>query len=161
MSRTLILFLILSTGSHVLAQEKKQSGVATTQAATETERPKTEVDQQIAKARERGETVLVRCLEDCDKKNAVEGDLEAGRPLVLPKPTYPALARRAKATGQVMVQLLIDVDGTVLNAVAVEGHPLLYAVSVEAAKNSRFSPTKLDGKPVKVTGVISYNFFSY
>ena len=131
MSRTLILFLILSTGSHVLAQEKKQSGV------------------------------LVRCLEDCDKKNAVEGDLEAGRALVLPKPTYPALARRAKATGQVLVQLLIDVDGTVLNAVAVEGHPLLYAVSVEAAKNSRFSPTKLDGKAVKVTGLISYNFFSY
>ncbi len=164
MSRILILisaFLIWSTGSHVFAQDKKQSGVATTQAATETERPKTDVDRQIEKARELGDTVLVMCLENCDEKKAVEGDLEVGRALELPKPAYPKLARAAHASGQVIVQLLIDVDGTVMNAAAVSGHPLLYSVSVEAAKNSRFSPTKLDGKPVKVTGVITYNFVSY
>jgi TonB family protein len=74
----------------------------------------------------------------------------------LPKPRYPALARAAHISGQVTVQLLIDVDGTVMEAAAVSGHPLLYGVSVEAARNSRFSPTKLDGKPVKVTGVITY-----
>ena len=153
-------FLIWSSGSHAFAQDKKQSGVATTQATTETERPKTDVDREIEKARERGETVLGTCLQDCDEKDAVEGDLETGRALVLPKPAYPKLARAARASGEVIVQLLIDVDGTVLNAAVVSGHPLLYAVSLEAAKNSRFSPTKLDGKPVKVTGVLTYNFVS-
>ena len=162
MSRILILLsalLIWSTGSHAFAQDKQQSGSATTKAATETERPKTEVDELIGKARERGETVLTRCLQDCGE-NAIEGELEPGRALELPKPSYPPIARKAHVSGQATVQLLIDVDGTVLKAVAVSGHPLLYGVSVEAAKNARFSPTKLDGTPVKVTGVIVYNFVS-
>lgn len=162
MSRILILlsaFLIWSTGFNAFAQDTKQSGVATTQAATETERPKTEVDRLLDKAKERGEVVLARCLQDCGE-NSIEGDVETGRALQLPKPRYPALARAAHVSGQVTVQLLIDVDGTVMEAAAVSGHPLLYGVSVEAARNSRFSPTKLDGKPVKVTGVITYNFMS-
>lgn len=154
MRRILILlsaFLIWSTGSHASAQDKPSGA--------ETERPKTEVDKLIDKAKEGGETVLARCLQDCGE-NAIEGELEPGRALELPKPSYPAIARKAHASGQVTVQLLIDVDGTVLKAVAVGGHPLLQGVSVEAAKNARFSPTKLDGKPVKVTGVVVYNFVS-
>lgn len=59
---------------------------------------------------------------------------------------------------QVQVQVLIDVDGTVIAAAAVSGHPLLFGASVAAARNARFSPTKFNGEPVKVTGVISYNF---
>jgi len=152
MNRILILlsaFLILWAGSHASAQDKKQPA--------ETERPKTEVDTQLEKAKERGELVLARCLENCGD-NKVEGDVEAGHALEMPKPRYPQMARMAHVSGQVVVQLIIDVDGTVMAAAAVSGHPLLYGVSVEAAKNSRFSPTKLDGKPVKVTGVITYNF---
>lgn len=162
MSRILILlsaFLIWSSGSHAFAQDKQQSGAAMAKAAPEAERPKTEVDRLIDKSKERGETVLTRCLQDCGE-NAIEGELEPGRALKLPKPSYPAIARKAHASGQVMVQLLIDVDGTVLEAVAVSGHPLLNGVSVQAAKDARFSPTKLAGKPVKVTGVIIYNFVS-
>lgn len=162
MSRILILltaFLIWSTGSSAFAQDKLQSGVATDKAATETERPKTEVDRILEKAKERGELVLARCLQDCGE-NAIEGDVEVGRALELPKPAYPPIARAAHVSGTVTVQLIIDVDGTVIAAAAVSGHPLLHGVSVEAAKNARFSPTKLDGKPVKVTGVISYNFIA-
>ena len=160
MRRILILlsvFLIWSIGSSALAQDKKPTGVATTKAETETERPKTEVDRLLEEARERGDLVLARCLQDCDGK-IVDGDVETGRALELPKPAYPPIARAAHVSGTVTVQLIIDVDGTVMAAAAVSGHPLLYGVSVEAAKNSRFSPTKLDGKPVKVTGVIAYNF---
>ena len=117
------------------------------------------MDELLDKAKDHGEMVLARCLQDCGE-NAVEGDVEAGRPLEMPKPRYTELARRAHVSGQVTVQLIIDIDGTVMAAAAVSGHPLLYGVSVEAAKNSRFSPTKLNGKPVKVTGVITYNFVS-
>jgi TonB family protein len=158
MKRILILlsaFLIWSTSS--FAQEKKQTGE--TPAKAETERPKTEVDGLLEKAKERGELVLAACLQDCGE-NAVEGDVEVGHVLELPKPRYTELARKAHVSGQVTVQILIDVDGTVIAAAAVGGHPLLYGVSVEAAKNARFSPTKLAGKPVKVTGVINYNFVS-
>lgn len=162
MSRILILlsaFLIWSNGSYAVAQDTKQSGVATTQGATETERPKSEVDKLLEKAKEHGERVLVRCLQDCGE-TAIEEGVEVGRALELPKPAYPPIARAAHAYGQVTVQLLIDVDGTVIAAAVVSGHPLLYGVSMEAAKNSRFSPTKVDGNPVKVTGVIVYNFIS-
>jgi protein TonB len=58
----------------------------------------------------------------------------------------------------VVVQVVIDENGRVISAQAVSGHPLLQAVSVAAARNARFSPTKLSGQPVKVTGVITYNF---
>jgi TonB family protein len=61
-------------------------------------------------------------------------------------------------TGQVTVQVLIDENGNVISASAASGHPLLRAAAVNAARASKFSPTKLSGQPVKVNGVIIYNF---
>jgi protein TonB len=58
----------------------------------------------------------------------------------------------------VVVQVLIDENGNVVSAHAVSGHPLLQAAAVGAARSAKFSPTKLSGQPVKVTGVIQYNF---
>lgn len=162
MSRILILlsaFLICLTGPHVFAQEQKPTGETATPTKTEAERPKTEVDELVEKARKDGEMVLVRCLQDCGEE-AIDSNVEVGKTLQLPKPKYSPLARAAHVSGQVVVQLIIDTDGTVMAAAAVSGHPLLLGVSVEAARNSRFSPTKVDGKPVKVTGVITYNFIS-
>ena len=49
-------------------------------------------------------------------------------------------------------------NGNVIAAHAVSGHPLLQSAAVGAARQARFSPTKLSGQPVKVTGVIQYNF---
>ena len=83
-----------------------------------------------------------------------------GRALALPKPEYPKIARSAHASGTVTVQVVIDEAGNVISAHAVGGHPLLQAVSVAAAREAKFSPTKLCGEPVKVAGVITYNFFA-
>ena len=154
--------LILSFGAHTFAQESTQNPKSTTPSApTESERPKTEVDQRLEEAKKRGELVLARCLENCGEDEKIEGEVEPGRALELPKPEYPAIARRAHASGQVVVQIIIDTDGTVIAAAAVSGHPLLYGVSVAAARRTRFSPTKFKGEPVKVTGVISYNFIPH
>jgi len=124
---------------------------------SETEQPKNEVELKLEEAKKHGETVLGVCLEDCEGKGLV-GDLERGRALELPKPDYPRIARAGHASGEVKVQVIIDVDGKVIAAAAVSGHPLLYGVSVAAARQARFTPTKFNGEPVKVTGVISYNF---
>jgi outer membrane biosynthesis protein TonB len=48
-----------------------------------------------------------------------------------------------------MVQVLIDEEGNVVEARAIEGHPLLQAACVDAARQARFSPTFLGGQPVK------------
>ncbi|HEY0004158.1 MAG TPA: TonB family protein [Pyrinomonadaceae bacterium] len=88
----------------------------------------------------------------------ISGGVLNGRAISLPKPPYPAIARSAHAGGTVTVQVTIDENGGVISARAVSGHPLLQAVAVQAARQARFSPTKLSGVPVKVTGVITYNF---
>jgi len=157
--RLILLSAILAAAavSPAFAQENNQTPKPAPSATTATERPKTEVDKQLEESKKRGELVLAACLEDCHGEG-VSGDLERGQALELPKPAYPAIARMAHASGQVLVQVIIDVDGKVIVASAVSGHPLLYGVAVAAAKNARFTPTKFNGEAVKVTGVISYNF---
>lgn len=76
----------------------------------------------------------------------------------LPKPAYPPIAVQAGARGRVSVQVLIDEHGKVIHAQAISGHPLLTASAVRAAYQARFSPTLLSGEPVKVSGVINYDF---
>lgn len=88
----------------------------------------------------------------------VSGGVLNGKATSLPKPAYPAAARAVRAGGAVSVQVLIDESGRVVSASAVGGHPLLRAAAEGAARGARFSPTLLSGQPVKVSGVITYNF---
>ena len=88
----------------------------------------------------------------------ISGGVLNGKAINLPKPAYPPIARAAHAAGTVVVQVTIDENGNVIAAHAVSGHPLLQGAAVGAARQARFSPTKLSGQPVKVTGVIQYNF---
>ena len=92
------------------------------------------------------------------KRRPISGGVLNGKAIVLPKPDYPADAKSAGAAGSVAVQVTIDEMGSVIEAKAVSGHPLLQQPSVNAALQARFSPTQLMGEPVKVTGVIVYNF---
>ena len=81
-----------------------------------------------------------------------------GMAIYLPKPAFTPIARAAHASGTVTVQVLIDEQGKVISAKAVNGHPLLLKESVQAAYQARFTPTRLSNQPVKVSGVITYNF---
>jgi periplasmic protein TonB len=76
----------------------------------------------------------------------------------LPKPVYSSIAKAARAFGTVTVQVLIDENGKVVSARALSGNPLLLRESVQAAYQARFTPTTLSQQPVKVSGVITYNF---
>jgi TonB family protein len=88
----------------------------------------------------------------------ISGGVLNGKAISLPKPPYPPVARAVRASGSVSVQVLIDEQGNVISASAVSGHPLLRASAVAAAHGAKFSPTVLSGQPVKVSGVITYNF---
>ena len=91
-------------------------------------------------------------------KAPISGGVLNGKAISLPKPPYPAIAKAAHASGTVTVQVTIDESGKVISAHAVGGHPLLQQAAVQAAYGARFTPTQLSGQPVKVTGVITYNF---
>ena len=88
----------------------------------------------------------------------VSGGVLNGKATSLPKPAYPPAAKAVRASGSVSVQVLISETGSVISATAVSGHPLLRAAAASAARGARFSPTLLSGQPVKVSGVITYNF---
>ena len=91
-------------------------------------------------------------------RKQISGGVLNGKAVSLPKPSYPDAARSANASGQVAVLVTIDENGNVISAVPVSGHPLLKASAAEAAKRSTFSATKMSGQPVKVSGIITYNF---
>ena len=76
----------------------------------------------------------------------------------LPQPKYPAIARSARASGTVKVQVLVDENGQVISARAISGHPLLQAAAVTAARQASFAPAQLNGQPARVSGVLIYNF---
>jgi TonB family protein len=73
-------------------------------------------------------------------------------------PTYPPIAKAAGAQGPVSVQIVVSESGTVESAKATSGHPLLQQAAVDAARQWEFSPTKLSGNAVKVSGAISFVF---
>ena len=88
----------------------------------------------------------------------VSGGVLNGKAISLPKPSYPPSAKRLRAAGVVTVEVLLDEDGKVVSARAIEGNTLLRDAAVYAARQARFSPTVLSGQPVKVSGVITYKF---
>jgi TonB family protein len=88
----------------------------------------------------------------------VSGGVLNGAALNLPAPTYPESAKRMRVGGTVVVEVVIDELGKVISAKASGGPAALREASVQAALHARFSPTKLSGQPVKVTGVINYRF---
>ena len=81
-----------------------------------------------------------------------------GQATSLPQPPYPIIAIQAGVQGKVGVQVLIDEKGNVISATAIDGHPMLRLAAQKAALQAKFSPTTLGGMPVRVSGVITYDF---
>ena len=88
----------------------------------------------------------------------MSGGVLNGTAISLPSPSYPDAARRLRIGGLVSVEVVVDETGKVISAVATSGPAILRDVAVQAAMKARFSPTKLSGQPVKVSGVINYRF---
>ena len=88
----------------------------------------------------------------------INGGILNGKAISLPLPPYPPIARAARASGTVTVQVIVNEQGCIQSARAVTGHPLLQSAAVQAAKQACFAPTRLSGQPVKVSGVVTYNF---
>jgi TonB family protein len=157
----LTLFLVaLSYNSSVAqGQEAVRQQPNLPQAQGETNQPKSEIDEALAELKKRGEPIIRLCKNKCTDANRVINDIVIKEHTTdLVTPTYPAIARSAHAAGQVGVLVIIDKDGKVKAAEIIEGHPLLRAAAVKAAKASKFTPTLLEGKPVAILGEIIYNF---
>jgi TonB family protein len=76
----------------------------------------------------------------------------------MPKPDYPANAKTAGAKGKVSIRVSVNTEGKVTKAVVVRGHKLLRSAAQKAAMNATFEPKIVNGKAVKFTAPLVYNF---
>ena len=73
-------------------------------------------------------------------------------------PQYPPIAKAARIQGAVQVQVLISEEGHVVSTQVVSGHPMLRAAAEDAGRQWLFKPTTLNQVPVKVQGILTFNF---
>lgn len=85
-------------------------------------------------------------------------EVQEGMVISKPLPPYPPIARAARVSGTVSVQIIVDETGKVMAAQVLDGHPLLQAAALKAARQALFTPTLFNGKPVKAEGVINFSF---
>jgi periplasmic protein TonB len=87
-------------------------------------------------------------------RKPISGGVLNGKAIYLPKPE----AASGDVSGVVLVSVLVDENGSVIDARAISGPQQLHTAAVAAARLARFMPTVLAGQPVQVTGTLSYNF---
>lgn len=121
-----------------------------------------EVSRLLKTLGEKNELTLGICEEGavCGRAGGEDGNPEVRKGTVIakPLPPYPPIAKAARVSGAVCIQIVVDETGKVIAAQALSGHPLLQAASLKAARQTLFSPSLVDGKPVKAVGVITFNF---
>jgi TonB family protein len=136
--------------------EKASSRVVLAQKAPAPEIISETISTRCACSQSTDETITAT--EGAESSAPIRGGILNDKAISLPKPSYPAIARAARASGNVAVEVLIDERGCVRSARALGGHPLLQAAAVEAARQACFAPTRLLGKPKRLEGTLSYNF---
>lgn len=93
-----------------------------------------------------------------EEKAPAEGGFMNGKAIELPKAVYPEEARKTQAAGTVQVQVLVDETGKVVSATAIFGPEVLRDAAVKAALRAKFKPMIVAGVPVKVSGILTYDF---
>jgi TonB family protein len=92
------------------------------------------------------------------KQITVSGGVLQGSAIRKVQPPYPPVAKAAKVSGPVQVQILVNEAGEVIEAKAINGHPLLRDGAIQAARQWQFKPTEISSKAVKVQGILTFNF---
>ena len=75
------------------------------------------------------------------------------------KAVYPATAVRDGIQGQVWLQLLVSEAGDVERVEVISGDPILAKAAVSASKKNKYKPFLKNGKAVKATTKVPYDFY--
>lgn len=73
-------------------------------------------------------------------------------------PIYPAIAQRASVEGVVIIEAVIAVDGSVRDARVLRSVALLDRAALDAVKQWRYAPTRLNGVAVPVIVTVTVQF---
>lgn len=100
--------------------------------------------------------------EDSSSSTGITKPVEVGaldsKAVSLPKPVYSEEAKRLKASGRITVRVVVDENGKVISAQALNGPAVLREAAEAAARQAIFTPKTQDGITVKVTGTLTYEF---
>jgi TonB family protein len=99
----------------------------------------------------------------CNARESDERDcVTAPRTIYAPDPQYPEKERKARHRGTVVVELVVDTEGSTRNVTVIR--PLgrdFDQAAVDAVRNWKFSPATRDGQPVAVRIKVEVSFRLY
>lgn len=73
-------------------------------------------------------------------------------------PAYPPVAQQLRLKGELMVDIVVNTQGDVEEAKVAKGNAVFSQNALTAIKQWKFQPLERDGKPVKMTTTIAFNF---
>jgi TonB family protein len=74
------------------------------------------------------------------------------------EPTYPAAALAAHSSGEVVVEVLVGEDGTVVNARGVSGDPVLTSAALDAVRHWQYEPYRRDQRTTQFQTDVKLRF---
>ena len=93
-----------------------------------------------------------------ERGRVVDGGVLQQKTIDKLSPAYPHFAKVARVSGKVVVRVEVDEGGKVSKAKAMSGYGMLPEAAEKDALDTCFLPTRLSGRPVRVSGVIMYNY---
>jgi protein TonB len=88
----------------------------------------------------------------------VGGSVQESKLIRKVPPAYPDIARRARVSGDVFLEVMLDEEGNVSGVKVLRGHPLLVEEAVRAVKQWKYSPTLLNGEPIPIVAAVTVSF---
>lgn len=134
------------------------------------ERPKVAVEAESEVAEEAVETIAATEFEeDLIRTTPTGPEIEIvpyykvevkPKPIHMPVPQYPELARQAGIEGKTVIKALVDIDGSIIDAKILKssGNQMLDQAALSAARKYRFTPAKQRDKFVRVWVAIPITF---
>ena len=93
-----------------------------------------------------------------ESKPAVSGVLIPARPISQVSPQYPKLAVKTRTSAVIVLDLVIDENGKVIDATPVSGPTMFHKEAVDAALQWKYQPASLGGAHVQSQTRITMNF---
>jgi TonB family protein len=93
-----------------------------------------------------------------DNTVRVGGDVREPKKIFTVAPIYPAIAKEANVSGVVILEALIDEEGSVRHIQVLRGHPMLDQAAIDAVQHWKYTPTTVNGAPVSLVMTITVNF---
>lgn len=88
----------------------------------------------------------------------VGGEVQPARLTHAVLPTYPQIARTNRVAGDVTLDALVDESGNVLDVKVISGPLLLRDAAMEALRQWKYQPARLDGQPTPMHLTVTIKF---